>query len=179
MELKTWLISQNINLSQWGHDNAKRVTDLWQEVKHGETVLRSNPTQRCVRVVSVLIQQKNQRLFEVAQRLQDGRTRYRNRPPSEKMLPHETAESAAIRCLQEELGVTAEQITILNDTYRYEVRHLDSPSYPGLPSKIELHTIMASIPSLPSQKFTTQNIPSSHDPVRQHVWAWQSLPSDL
>src|ERR1700704_401362 len=105
-ELRHWLSEKGIPTHLWGIGQAKRVEDLWSELRTGETVLTDPPPERHVSFVSLVVKRGDKRLTEMAQLLASGNTRQRRWPPGEKLLPDEDAEAAAFRCVDEELGVS-------------------------------------------------------------------------
>ena len=172
-QLASFLQAHQINLSPWGAGNAKSVADLWQELQVGDAQLQANPLHRIVHIVTVIIRRGDQQLFEIEQLLKDGRTRRRNLPPSEKMKANENYEQAARRCLQEELGVSAESIHIMPNTHSLKTETSESHSYPTLTATYHIHAIQAQIPSLPNEPFETHNAASAEgDPVVTQRWAW-------
>jgi hypothetical protein len=73
-------------------------------------------------------------LHEAQQMFKDGRSRKRDIPLSEKMLPGEDARTAAIRGIREELGslVTSDMQIHAQARSDVEVKESVSASYPGL-----------------------------------------------
>ena len=172
-QLASFLQAHQINLSLWGAGNAKSVADLWQELQVGDALLQATPPQRIVHTVSIIIKQGDLQLIEVEQLLKDGRTRRRNRPPSEKMKATENYEQAALRCLHEELDVSAENIHIVPNTHQLKTETIEAHSYPTLNTTYHIHTIQAKISNLPSEPFETHNAASAEgDPVLIQRWAW-------
>jgi len=172
-DLRTWLTAHGIRCETWGRDGTKSVRSLWNEIAAGETRLSPDPPMREVAVVSVLIEAGGRRLTEVRQLMADGTVRERNAWPSEKLLPGETPVAAALRCLVEELRVDARDVTVAAEPLSTTVEQLDSPSYPGLPTRYTLHTVAATVPDLPSTAFTTEEAPGTGEAaVRTHYWEW-------
>ncbi|MCI3277772.1 NUDIX hydrolase [Streptomyces cylindrosporus] len=173
-DLREWLAAQGVPYDTWGRDGTKSVRRLWEEIAAGETWLSSGPPLREVAVVSVTIETAGRRLTEVRQLMADGAVRERDSPPTEKMLPGETPEAAALRCIAEELGVDPDAVTITARAPFPTVEQSDSPSYPGLPSRYHLHTVTAEVPGLPLTPFTTEEAPGHGDAaVRTHYWEWR------
>ncbi|MGB1252542.1 MAG: NUDIX domain-containing protein [Candidatus Promineifilaceae bacterium] len=172
--LTDWLHSQQIDLSQWGEQNAKTVSDLWNELQHQETTVSVNPPMRHVRVVRVVVRQTDGTiLVESAQLLNDGRIRKRWRAPSEKLHINENYVSGAIRCLVEEVRVKEEHVTLIPSTHIVQDLILESPSYPNLKTQYEFHTVDAVVAGLPSVGFCALNVRNDpSDPVLAHEWAW-------
>lgn len=171
-ELTTWLQKHHIDTGSWGNGSCKSVVDLWYELEQGEAQLAGPPPARNVQVVQVIIRQDDKTLYEIEQELNDGRIRRRYLPPSDKIKPGETVPEAARRCLEEEVGLTADQITICADVHRRkEVK--DSPSYPGLKTTYHFYEVEAQVSRLPPVPFWRHNQAYEEgDPVRRHHWAW-------
>jgi hypothetical protein len=172
-ELRDWLASREIPVHLWGTGQAKRVEDLWSELSTGESVLTDLPPRRQVAFVSVIVRRGGTSLTEVAQLLATGQTRTRRVLPSEKMLPGEDAETAAYRCVGEELGVPRESCRIIPGTCSEASRTAESPSYPGLVTRYRMNQVEMAIPDLPGTAFSTPESDGSEDAtVKIHYWDW-------
>lgn len=112
--LERWLIERQMPLNRWGRADAKSVSHLWNELQAGECQLLDGPPLRVVTIATVWVRWEWRCLFEIAQEWADGRTRARQSPPSDKMHRGEPLRDAVLRCLWEELGVPAEDVTILD-----------------------------------------------------------------
>ena len=173
-ELIIWLNQRNIDTSLWGEGNAKSIIHLWDEIVSGEVVLMDDPPRRIVNVVQVVIRRERQVLLEAEQIMENGSRRFRNQPPSEKFKPGESYLDAAVRCLQEELGVAAETIHLLPESYYPRTELLDSFSYPGLLTEYTFHMVEATVAKLPDEPFWRGNEASKYgDPVKRHLWTWR------
>ena len=174
-ELNDWLLAHGIDTSTWGQSSkTKTVANLWAEIQRGETRLQMDPPLRHVQVVRVLVRRGDEVLIEARQLFRDGRDRLRNRLPSEKLKPGEDPLHAARRCLEEEMAIPPEKITIYPNTYRTRLVETGSDSYPGLPCRYEFHLVEAAVPGLPSGSLSTEEQASGPgDPVSQHFWEWQ------
>lgn len=179
-ELKAWLAEAGIDISAWGRNDAKSVVDLAREIANGESILQSEPPRRIVQVVQVRIPlvrgDSECVLVESAQEFADGRVRRRNNMPSEKMLPNEDPVAAAMRCLEEELGLDADQLlgppTYTNSSQKI----MESPSYPGLTTEFTMHQVLVETDALPAESFSTPNLAHADgDPVVASHWAWVSI----
>lgn len=174
-ELRAWLTAVHIPTTNWGQNGSKTVTALWQEIVSGETVLQTEPPQRQVQIVEIVIRHGDQVLIEAAQELGDGQMRLREILPAEKMKAGEDMETAVLRGLQEELGITSENVTILKDSYEQHQTHKDSPSYPGLLTHYTRHRLTVHVPGLPEHDFWQDNLSHEQgDPVKRHYWSWQT-----
>ena len=173
--LQDLLISHGIDLSQWGRNDAKSVTDLWQEIMAEEAYLRDPPLRRIVPgVIRVLLRQGTRILIEVKQAFRDGRTRSRRSPPSEKMRRGESYIDGALRCVEEELLVARSKVQVMERTHHIHHACHHSRSYPGLHSQYTFHTVDVQVQGLPQEDFSTDEY-CQHDgelSVR-HYWAWQ------
>ncbi|KKR78107.1 MAG: hypothetical protein UU23_C0003G0005 [Candidatus Curtissbacteria bacterium GW2011_GWA1_40_9] len=138
-ELEVQLRKHGIDFDKWGHGAQKTYAHLLEEIKSGETLLESKDDAllRKFKVVGVDVTYtdnngKSYRLREDRQVFNDGRERRRNLGTSiaEKLKPDESADTAAHRALDEELGITVENI---NKRGEYHVRQ-PSESYSGLVS---------------------------------------------
>ncbi len=168
------LTAGGIDTSAWGRAHTKSVHDLWTEIVAGESRIRTQPLQRVVLgVVVILIRNGEHILIETRQVFASGMTRCRHRPPSEKMQPGERVDDAARRCLREELGAGCEDIEIVASAspLRREVRL--SPSYPGLSTVYLFHTVEARVQGLPSGNFMTNEYSDEGRTwVMRHDWTW-------
>lgn len=170
-ELALWLAASGINVSNWGEKDSKTPADLWREYIAGESAFVDDPPGRLVEVVQLFIRQGNAILIEIEQEFADGRRRVRLRPPSEKLMRGEEPHTAAIRCLQEELGLSPDKIVIeVEQGVTEEIT--DSPSYPGLPTRYRFHTFEMAADSLPDEDFYRENS-APGDPIRRHYWGWR------
>lgn len=158
-------------VSQWGNAAAtKRVSNLWCELVEGEISLEdSRPPKRTAHVASVKIRNdQGHVLVEAYQQMADGRVRPRNRPLSEKMRPGEHVEEACLRGIFEELGCqmgARERVVMVPESYRREEEERESFSYPGLPTRYVIHTMVAHIEHLPSTEFSTDEDESGHGSI--------------
>lgn len=164
--LQAWLgerlPSGMATLEAWGtQQGTKCLGNLWTELVMGEACLfDTTPPRRGVNVVSVRVKHpKTQRfLVEARQQMRDGSMRVRNRPLSEKMQPGESVEEACLRGVLEELGPELghpSRVSLVRDSFCTEVQDRDSVSYPGLPSRYTIHTVVAFVDGLPETPFST------------------------
>ena len=170
-DLSTWLEAAGINTSIWGQGNAKTVADLWVEYASGESVFDDDPPARLVEVAQVIIRRGDAVLLEIAQEFADGRRRERLRPPSEKLKRGEEPLAAALRCLSEELGLSPGDVVIEN-ARPPTGQNIDSPSYPGLPTRYRMYMFDVAAGSLPDGDFYRDNA-APGDPIRRHHWGWR------
>lgn len=171
-ELQAWLTRHGIPFDAWGRDGSKPVTSLWREIASGESWLSEDPPLRQVAVVSVRIEADGKQLTEVRQLMATGAVRERNSPPTEKLKPGETAVAGALRCVAEELRVEARYVRVATEPVSTTVEQVDSPSYPGLPTRYLLHTVAADVRGLPTSAFATDEASGSDAAVRTHHWEW-------
>ncbi|KAG6498305.1 uncharacterized protein LOC121991573 [Zingiber officinale] len=181
-------------VGSWGAvPGSKSLVNLWIEVNRGETSLLLLPdsegdpsgekegTSTILRVVNVaIVRIRNSRgevLVESHQILSDGTVRHRYRPLSEKMMPGEAVEEAAVRAVREELGKDA--VRIIPGSYRMRMEDRASASYPGLPGRYILHTVDADVEGLPEVgEFSTEENGEGVEAaekgvfVRKHFWKW-------
>jgi hypothetical protein len=174
--LCAWLDAQDIDTSDWGFQSAKSVQDLWNEYTLGEIKLEESPLRRVITgVVQVLIFKNSRMLMEIHQELSDGRTRIRNRPPSEKRKPGESPQETARRCLYEELECTPDQVHslwVLNESPQME--HRFSQSFPGLLTCYPVFQVVAEVSGLPEDAFQTKERGDSlGSAVLFHHWEWR------
>jgi ADP-ribose pyrophosphatase YjhB (NUDIX family) len=173
-ELREWLVARGIDISKWGTGAAKTVDDLWNEIQREEIYLQDDPPLRIVNAVQVIVRRESSMLVELKQEFEDGRVRFRNHPPAEKMKPSEHCEDAAIRCLQEELGVERSAIEIDKGTDRQAREVKESPSYPGLNTQYTFHVVAARVKGLPDDDFETEeDTHNEAEAVRKHQWGWR------
>ncbi len=169
-----WLMGSGIDTAVWGTGANKSIANLWDEYAAGEISFETNPSMRIVQVVEVLIHQNGATLLELEQVLTNGSRRYRKLPPSEKVKGNEPINRAAVRCLEEELGIGRDQINILAEGIETKKVNKESPSYPGLPTQYIVHTIKAHVSGLPIEDFWRENEATFEgDPVSRHLWGWR------
>jgi 8-oxo-dGTP pyrophosphatase MutT (NUDIX family) len=171
--LQVWLEQRRVALAEWGRGSSKSLGSLWAELQSGESELADNPPRRIVSVVQVIIRRGDHVLVEAAQEMEDGRQRRRRQLPAEKMHPGEEPEETARRGLQEELGVTAEDVRFVPGSVESWQWERDSISYPGLRTCYRFFRIEAAIAGLPEQPFNTRERTSGPgEPVQRHFWEW-------
>lgn len=175
-QLNEWLTAKGIDTTRWGMAGAKTVENLWAELVEKESQLQDDPPQRQVRIVNVMIHDGERLLVEGEQEFGANQSRYRGKPPAEKLKPGEDPVEAAFRCLQEEMGVNRNQVQILSWTEEPEQVLLDSPSYPGLTTNYMRYEVETNVKGLPRQSFTTtETAHDDGDPVKRHQWLWADL----
>jgi ADP-ribose pyrophosphatase YjhB (NUDIX family) len=175
-ELSAWLAEKGIDTSKWGIGTAKTVTDLWQELANGDVYIQDDPPLRVVQVTEVVVRKADQVLIEAEQEFGNQHRRFRNRFPSEKMRSGENVQMAALRCLQEELGVEPADVTFLDVPLKQIKQVKESPSYPGLSTQYTFYRVETAVSELPSSDFWRDNKAFGHgDPVRRHRWAWRKV----
>lgn len=168
-----WLAVNKIEYSKWGQGQSKSLENLWHEYVSGESCFEDDPPKRIVAVVRIIISRGEKILVEAEQEFMDGRRRVRNRPPSDKIKPGEDVHEAALRCLDEELGLIPKQITIEHGLYKKKVTTVDSPSYPGLLCRYTVHLLKAAVTGLPDEPFWHENTAAAEgDPIKRHLWQW-------
>ena len=162
--LEEWLRTNGVDTAPFGRGTAKRMEDLATEVKNGETTLEivDGCPRRSVRVLQLLIRDETGRvLIEAKQEWEDGRTRERGTPLSEKLLRDEEWRDAAPRAVAEELSSalrTGYKLDVDESSIRCVAKERDSLSYPGLPSRYLMHSVEARIIDgfpLPTKTTTT------------------------
>lgn len=172
-ELQEWLQARGIDTSGWGKDGCKGVADLWVELQSGDAVLSGPPPLRSVTVVEVQLERDGRPLIELAQELAGGQQRQRRRLPAEKVKAGESCSAAAARCLEEEVGLAAEDFTVADAPLRSSEITIDSPSYPGLQTRYTVVTVPATAVGLPAEPFWVDNNAAAYgDPVLRHLWGW-------
>jgi hypothetical protein len=169
------LIVHRVDVSQWGQNDAKTVIDLWQELVVGDVSLQEPPLCRIVLgVVRLLIRQGNCLLIEVQQTFDDGRTRFRGIPPSEKLRRGESYRDGALRCVEEELLIERSKVQVLEQTHQIHHTMHRSRSYPGLQSQYTFHTVDVQVQGLPHEEFSTDESRRDTNALAvRNYWAWQ------
>jgi hypothetical protein len=176
--LEVWLKKYGIDYDSWGQHSSKSLGNLWEEVTAGEIQLKAPPPLRVVEVVQIIIRQGDAVLVEAEQEFFNGQRRFRDQPPSEKVKPGETVQEAAYRCLQEELGVSSDQIRLRMESHQTHQSNTNSISYPGLPSQYNFHLLEAAVTGLPTEGFWRENqAGGAIDPVKRHRWVWRPMAS--
>lgn len=172
-ELYAWLIANNIGASEWGIGAAKTINDLFDEISTGQCIIEENPPLRIIYVARVLIRQNNHILIELEQELENKRLRQRKLLPSEKLKPNETYQTAAVRCLQEELEIQPDCIKIVNTDPSLLIKYVTSPSYPGLKTQYTFQTLEANIEGLRETEFWTSELDLNSRKLKvRHHWIW-------
>jgi len=174
-ELAGWLVENGVDTAVWGTGAFKTITNLWDEYVQGEVSFGAHPMLRIVRVVQVFVQRHDEStLFEIEQVFRNGKRRFRNQLPSEKIIRSENSMDAAYRCLAEELELSREQVVFMAADQEREEISADSPSYPGLPTRYTIQRINARVTGLPDEDFWRENTASREgDPVSRHLWGWR------
>lgn len=173
-ELAIWLEGRAIDMTLWGTGTYKTINNLWDEYEAGEVFFEDDPPLRVVQVVQILLQQNSAILLELEQVLANGKRRFRNQPPSEKIKGNETSIDAAHRCLMEELGLRLEQMDFMSVENEKEGMITDSPSYPGLLTRYTMQKVEARVTGLPVEDFWRENKAAAEgDPISWHLWGWR------
>jgi ADP-ribose pyrophosphatase YjhB (NUDIX family) len=176
--LARWLDENGIDTDSWGVGETKSVANLWDELMNGDCRLQAAPPLRLLEVAQIIIRRGEQILIEVEQEFHNGQRRMRHLLPAEKMQAGEDYRMAALRGLQEELGVAEANVVLLPHYKRLQTT-IDSPSYPGLRTQYIFHQVEAAVTGLPEGDFWRENSVQTHgDPVKRQRWAWQQR-SDL
>jgi hypothetical protein len=145
-ELENKLKEYSIPTEEWGTGEAKTIEHLFDELNNDECNVEDKGGYliRSIEFVGIIIYYKDKDnntwiLKEDKQEFKDGRVRRRDikSSVSEKMKFGEDPSIAAIRGIEEELGVeiSREQLTKMRDLYY----NGGSQSYPGLRTKYKGH----------------------------------------
>ena len=108
-EARKYLLAHGVDTATWGANGAKRVEDLLEEMQNKEISLQliDGKMYRTVGVVKVVVRNPEvprHHLVCYEQQMADGRKRPRNTLLEEKKKPDETAQQAATRAIEKELG---------------------------------------------------------------------------
>jgi hypothetical protein len=151
-ELVSKLKEYGIPCDDWGKGYAKNVSNLLDELKNDECAIfdEQGYLVRYIEFVGIRIFYKDKDgikyyLKEDRQIFKDGRERRRTMAASvsEKMKFGEDAEIAAVRGIEEELGIQVEQVQLIKkDELSYDG---GSQSYPGLKSKYKGHVFILNL----------------------------------
>lgn len=151
-ELESFLVSQDIDLTAYGQNEAKTLEQLWIEIDRQECSLdhdNEGHLRRKVYGAQIVIRyrqaDKTLRLIEDRQVFRDGRERRRTLSASiaEKMQGAEEPLRAAKRALSEELGI-AEDIPLQEEPT--EAKTVESLTYPGFISEFVIYTYSLWLP---------------------------------
>lgn len=178
-QLLQWLNKHEIDISIWrGSIGNKSVADLWQEIESGEAYLEDDPPLRVVNVVRMIVQDGSRVLKVLSWNLLGIATKDQKTYPSETIKPKETPIAAALRGLQEELGLRESDLHVLDHSKesRSEVR--ESSSYPGLKTRYKIYTVRVKVSNLPKDDFVTYERVEDSNKVIRHNWCWveQDIP---
>jgi ADP-ribose pyrophosphatase YjhB (NUDIX family) len=153
-ELTDILQNAGIPLDEYGKGRAKHVANLYEELVGGESRLRVNDLHEISRSVTVVwvdvvCTLENGDVYilrEDRQEFHDGRIKKRTLPSSlgEKLKDEEDLDGAAVRALQEELGVN--EVENLYAVGSKDEQRL-SDTYPGLANHYSTHSYVAVIPA--------------------------------
>ncbi len=140
--LESMLRTNGVPLDEW--DSFKGISDLWKEIKSGETqmVQEGKEVVRQVGVVRIHVFYEKGRvklkLIEEKQVRNDGEERVRGFDyVAEKQKKGEDPNRAGARGVQEELGIFVNPRSLSSLGAKTEER--DSPSYPGLKSRYKTY----------------------------------------
>ncbi len=176
-ELKELLLRHRIPLADWGTGEAKTLSDLYTEIRHGESTLivtQDNTLIREVGIVKIDIFYKDKtgayQLVEDYQEFYDGRKRLikHDCPVGEKMKPNETPIQAFDRALREELSITR---PIKGRATKTHVITKISKSYPGLTSRYHEHRFKVTIP----EKYYNADGYMERDGDRKTYFSWKKI----
>ena len=181
-DARKYLEANGVDTITWGVGTAKHVADLLAELRSGDCSLAfmGNKLCRLVGVVKLIIRSSDKELSDhhlmcYEQQLANGRRRPRNVLLSEKKPPEESAQRAAFRAVKEELGsdgnLNMGKTKLLVDTHKNWVETVDSPSYPHLSTRYDLHQFEMVVPGLASKDFsTTEAVEGGGKKI--HYWRW-------
>ena len=176
-ELRDLLISYHIPVQTWGVGDAKKIDDLYNEVRHGESILTEDRNKKLIRDVSIVkidILYKDKvgtyRLTEDYQEFSDGRRRVIKHecPVGEKMKPHETPQQAFERALSEELAITR---PIPGRAIKSRLVMKASRSYPGLICRYREHRFITTLP----KKYYNADGYVETDGDRKTYFSWRKV----
>jgi len=161
-----------INVDAFGVGKAKTLEHLLTEVNDGESKLVESDGKlvRKLRVLSIDVyyQYGGERyhLVEDRQVFKDGRERKRNLSASvgEKIHADEDLNEAVTRALAEELGIRHFSIT---SPFSDEVKETTSPSFPGLVSEYQMHSVAVEIYA---DEYRTEYVETQEDKSTYFVW---------
>ena len=90
--------------------------------------------------------------------------------------PDEDWKKAAIRCLDEELGVSPAQIYFTTKECKPIIRQRNSQSYPGLSSQYHIYKVDVQVNSLPLHDFWSNEKKGLHqdNAILRHHWSWKN-----
>lgn len=190
-EARKYLLAHGVDTASWGANGAKRVEDLLEEMQDKEISLQliDGKMYRTVSLVKVVVRNPEVPRYHLVcyeQQLADGRKRPCNALLAVKKKPDETAQQAATRAIEKELGsvlphvlpqelgsvlrmgtcLRLEKIEEPHLGSRRDVRSRDgrtaradsSTSYPTLCTRRELHQVEVHVRGLPIQPFVSELI---------------------
>ena len=132
--LQAWLVARGVDLSTFGHGDARTVNALQTELENGECALagRATPNGLCVvREVTSCVVQLQYKGMMLLERRTDGDSLL-----AEKVLASEQWHDAAMRACAE-LGIRSEHIK-LSETVKREEKTAPSRSYPAIATEYTL-----------------------------------------
>ena len=165
------LVRQGVRIDRWGCGQARRVPDLWDEVRRGDCRLTVAPLVRLVEVARARVYHPGGgglQLIELQQWLPDGRSRTRLQCLAEKVRPGESALAALTRGLREELG--AANLTRVRPESSRMFASSGSRSYPGMTTEYRIHQFDVTIAGLPDDDFVTEDLAGG-----AARWGWREV----
>ena len=180
-ECRKTLERHGVDTIMWGAGRSKSIDDLMKEISTQDCILQlmHGTVYRCVGVVKLVVRSPDMpghHLVCYQQLMADGRVRPRNVLVSEKKKPNELPQRAAMRAVQEELGsvegIDREDIVIRTATHLHWVETEESPSYPTLQTRYELHQFEVKVRGLPSETFVSQEPGDTKGSKKKHFWYW-------
>lgn len=173
-ELKSFLLSEGIDLSFWGKNEANSLEAFYLELQRGESQLEKKFDglhRFCFGAQIIIRYRKGEevlRLVEDKQVLLDGTIRRRVLISSigEKLLRDEDAQEGAWRALKEELKIK-ERLPLKIE--KPEIKNVLSKAYPGLFSDFHTHTFSTWLPERYFNPLGYKEVQKT----KTNYWIWQ------
>jgi 8-oxo-dGTP pyrophosphatase MutT (NUDIX family) len=169
------LIHAQVPFGMWGKGETKTVQDLADEIRKKESYLLIN-NKGVFRVTGIVrLRVSNPSLGflkEKQQTLPDGRIRERDLFPGGKIMGDENYETAAFRELEEELGITADDLRSWTKA-EFLIEEHNSRSYPGLPCILEIHVFDMIVKD--HNRITLDQVyKRREDDGTEHIFVWSN-----
>lgn len=172
-ELRDWLHAHGIDTSGYGLGTARPLSSLYGELVTGDSLLTEEDGRplQLIEGVSLTVTYGDLVLREARQVFTDGRTvsrGFQQGSVSEKLMPGETPEQAAVRGMEEELEREPGEYELFPETHTDTIERL-SVAFPGLPGRYVLHRFPVAM--LPAGFRTGGYV--EHQPDKSTYFEWE------
>jgi len=148
--LAKYLASSGVDVSKFGSDNTRSLTEFANELSNSEAVLARDNRGKVMRVVDVVAlrlinEQTKQMLIQTGETYSDGQSKPKNLLPGSKKGSQENQFAAAYRTLDRMLKIDENCVNMDDKVVRIIEEIKDSPSYPGMQTLYRRRIITAEL----------------------------------